>query len=243
MSLCKKVFLLFLLTSGRNCEEPHCSKYDFEEKVLEKMVRMEFKMENMKSEVELCVKRVESIKMEVSDQMKTNEQELEKGLEASMKEVSGVTAEVKTKLNEFKGLTDTVTLTVAFKARLNAIVSVENSQVIVFPTVLFNEADAYNLGTGKFTAPVNGLYMFSLAFCVYPQKILIVGIMIEGTRYTTSLFRGDDSYGCSSADTVAIVTAGQKIWVEVLPGGNTGTIINQDAYRWNTFSGALINTM
>jgi hypothetical protein len=99
------MFLFLLLTSGRNCEEPHCSKYDFEEKVLEKMVRMEFKMENMKSEVELCVKRVESIKMEVSDQMKTNQQELEKGLEASIKEVSSVRAEVKTKLNEFKGLT------------------------------------------------------------------------------------------------------------------------------------------
>jgi hypothetical protein len=116
-----------------------------------------------------------------------------------------------------------------------------SSQVIVFPTVLFNEADSYNHGTGKFTAPVNGLYMFSLAFCVYTNKNLIIGIIIEGTRYTTSLFRGDNAYGCSSADTVAIVTAGQKVWVESIPVGHTGTIIYQDEYRWNTFSGALIN--
>jgi hypothetical protein len=46
--------------------------------------------------------------MEVSDQMKTNQQEMEKGLEASMKEVSSVRAEVKTKLNEFKGLIDKI---------------------------------------------------------------------------------------------------------------------------------------
>jgi hypothetical protein len=83
--------------------------------------------------------------------------------------------------------------------------------------------------------------MFSLAFCVKHKYTLVVGIMIEGTRYTTSLFEGDDGHGCSSADTVAIVTAGQKIWVEVLPGGNTGTIVYQNVYRWNTFFGALIN--
>jgi hypothetical protein len=70
-----------------------------------------------------------------------------------------------------------------------------SSQIIVFPTVLFNEADAYNHGTGKFTAPVNGLYMFNLAFCVYQKKTLVVGIMIEGTRYSTSLFYGDGNAG------------------------------------------------
>jgi dsDNA-specific endonuclease/ATPase MutS2 len=102
------VFILFLLTSGRNCEEPRCSKYDFEEKVLEKMVRIEFQMEQMKSEVEQCVKRVESIKVEVSDQMTTNQQEFEKGFNVRMEEVSNFTAEAKAKLHElqdFKGIT------------------------------------------------------------------------------------------------------------------------------------------
>ncbi|XP_060592693.1 heavy metal-binding protein HIP-like [Ruditapes philippinarum] len=240
MSLSKIVFLLFLLTSGRNCEEPRCSKYDFEEKVLEKMVRIEFQMERLKLEVEQCVNRVENIKTEVSDQMKTKQQELENGFETSMKEVSNVTSAVKAKLLE---LQDTVTPTVAFKARLNVNTAVVGGQTIVFPVFIFKEGDAYNPGTGKFTAPVSGVYMFSLAFCVYLKETLTVSLMIEGTRYSTSLFYGDGGTGCSnSADTVAIVTAGKKVWVEVLPGGtSSGTIIYQDSKRWNTFSGALIN--
>jgi hypothetical protein len=137
---------------------------------------------------------------------------------------------------------DTVTPTVAFKARLNVNTAVVGGQTIVFPIIIFKEGDPYNPNTGQFTAPISGVYMFSLAFCVFPKKQLVVSIMVEGKRYTTSLFEGDDSYGCSSADTVAIVTAGQKVFVEVISGGSTGTIINQDnSFRWNTFSGALIN--
>ncbi|XP_060592691.1 heavy metal-binding protein HIP-like [Ruditapes philippinarum] len=203
------------------------------------MVRIEFQMERLKLEVEQCVKRVENIKTEVSDQMKTNRQELENGFETSMIEVGNVTV-VKAKLLK---LQDTVTPTIAFKARLNADTAVVGSQTIVFPVFIFKEGDAYNPDTGKFTAPVSGVYMFSLAFCVYPKKEILISIMIEGTRYTTSLFNGYDNHGCPSADTVAIVTAGQKVWVGALLGGiDTGIIIFQnDSFRWNTFSGALIN--
>ncbi|XP_060568783.1 multimerin-2-like [Ruditapes philippinarum] len=204
------------------------------------MVRIEFQMERLKLEVEQCVKRVEHIKTEVSDQMKANQQELENGFETSVKEVSNVTSAVKAKLLE---LQDAVTPTVAFKAKLKSSTTLVGGQTIVFPVLIFTEGDVYNPDTGKFTAPISGVYMFSLAFCVYPKKTLTVSIMIEGTRYATSLFYGDDNRGCSSADTVAIVTAGQKVWVEAIPGGiDSGTIIDQhDAYRWNTFCGALIN--
>ncbi|XP_060592692.1 heavy metal-binding protein HIP-like [Ruditapes philippinarum] len=245
MFLCKIVFILFLLTSGRNCEEPRCSKYDFEEKVLEKMVRMEFQMEQMKSEVEQCVNRVESIKVKVSDQMTTNQQELEKGFNVRMKEVSNSIAIAKAKLRELQDFKDTaVTPTIAFKARLHVDTTVTTfGQTIVFPTVIFNEGDAYNPNTGKFTAPVSGTYMFSLAFCVYSKKSLVVSIMIEETKYTTSMFYGDANHECLSADTVAIASAGQNIWVQVLPASSIGPskILDQDVYRWNTFSGALIN--
>jgi hypothetical protein len=59
ISFCKIFFLIFLITYA-NSDEPHCSKYDFEEKVLEKMVRMEFQMERMKSEMEQTVKSVDT---------------------------------------------------------------------------------------------------------------------------------------------------------------------------------------
>ena len=131
--------------------------------------------------------------------------------------------------------------TVAFKARLNVDTTVTVGQAIVFPTVIFNEGSAYNPSTGKFTASVSGTYIFTIAFCVYSSKRLVVSIMIEGKKYSTSLFYGDSHHGCFSADTVAIVKSGQSVWVEVQRKTHSGTYLEEDSYRWNTFSGALLN--
>jgi hypothetical protein len=136
-----------------------------------------------------------------------------------------------------------VTPTVTFKARLNENTAVLGGRIIVFPTVVFREGGAYNTDTGKFTASVNGTFMFSIAFCVYIKKYFVVNIMIDGNNYSAPLIYGDDGRGCSSADTVALVTAGQDVWVEAQTGSSTGDIIYQDKYRWNTFSGILINRL
>ncbi|XP_060554032.1 heavy metal-binding protein HIP-like isoform X1 [Ruditapes philippinarum] len=61
ISFCKIIFLSYLLSCVMS-EEPHCSKYDFEEKVLEKMVRMEFQMERMKSEIDTNTKEMQILK-------------------------------------------------------------------------------------------------------------------------------------------------------------------------------------
>ena len=103
------MILLFFVTNGRNCEESDCSKYDFEEKLLEKMVRMEFQMERMKTEVEQCVKKVKTIKREVSDQMKKNKEELDTDLDAKKIEVDNATAAVHAKLQELQNLPGIVT--------------------------------------------------------------------------------------------------------------------------------------
>jgi hypothetical protein len=70
-SLFFKIILLDFLMLA-NSEEPHCSKYDFEEKVLEKMVRMEFQMERMKSEMEQTVKSVDTKLNELNELLKGN---------------------------------------------------------------------------------------------------------------------------------------------------------------------------
>ena len=131
---------------------------------------------------------------------------------------------------------------VAFKARLNVNTAVTVGQAIVFPTVIFNEGSEYNPSTGKFTASVSGTYIFTIAFCVFSKQSLVVSIIIEGKRYTTSFFYGDAGSECLSADTVAIVKAGQSVWVEGQYGTSSGNVLDHDDnYRWNTFSGALLN--
>ncbi|XP_060568787.1 uncharacterized protein LOC132727365 [Ruditapes philippinarum] len=171
------------------------------------MLRIKFQMEQMKSEVEQCVKRVESIKVEVSDQMTTNQQEFEKGFNVRMEEVSNFTAVAKAKLHELQDFKDmAITPTIAFKARLNVDTAVTTiGQTIVFPTVIFNEESAYKPNTGKFTAPVNWTYMFSLAFCVYSSQSLVVSIMIEGTKkYDTQDQQGKAAFNERNPYTTSI---------------------------------------
>jgi hypothetical protein len=87
-------------------EEPHCSKYDFEEKVLEKMVRMEFQMERMKSEMEQTVKNVDRKLKEMDENeakssytIKTTQEKLSEKMEALQNKTSDVTD---TKLKELQ---------------------------------------------------------------------------------------------------------------------------------------------
>ncbi|XP_060587695.1 complement C1q and tumor necrosis factor-related protein 9B-like [Ruditapes philippinarum] len=243
ISFCKIVFLNYLLTCAKS-EEPHCSKYDFEEKVLEKMVRMEFQMERMKSEMEQIVKTVDRQLNEMVEKqekhtlsIKTTQEKFSETVEALQNKTSEI---IETKLKELQILKDQiVTPTVAFKARLNAHTAAPAGQVIVFPVVLFNEGDAYNSKKGKFTATTNGTYLFTIAFCVLHNKYLYVDIMVDGVSYTKTNIYGDYNNDCFTADTVAVLKAGQSVWVQ--PSGSaSGNIIYPSTVGWNTFSGVLL---
>ncbi|XP_045180009.2 heavy metal-binding protein HIP-like [Mercenaria mercenaria] len=270
MLYCKILFLFFLFLRV-NSEEPHCSKYDFEEKVLEKMVRIEFQMERMKSEIEQSVKVVENKKTEVdatlknvdqqledysnnieklealgtkiSDTLTAKQHELEKDIDEKIAKLENKTLEtLQAKIQELQALKDeAVTPTVAFKARLNTNSAAPAGHTFVFSTVLFNEGDAYSSRTGKFTATTSGTYLFTVVFCVFSSKGLTIGIMVDGNKYTVASFYGDGNHGCSTADTVAVLTAGQIIWVQASSGSSSGVVIAQDGIRWNTFSGTLIH--
>ncbi|XP_060554030.1 heavy metal-binding protein HIP-like [Ruditapes philippinarum] len=204
ISFCKIFFLIFLITFAKS-DEPHCSKYDFEEKVLEKMVRMEFQMERMKSEMEQTAKSVD------------------------------------TKIKELQNLKDqSVTPTVAFKARVNANTAAPKGQVIVFPVVLFNEGDAYSSKTGKFMATTNGTYLFTIGLCMKHEKLLHVAILIDGVAYTKTNIYGDLYDDCVTADAIAVLKSGQSVWVQ--PSGSvSGNIIQHDSSYWSTFSGTLLH--
>ncbi|XP_060554038.1 C1q-related factor-like [Ruditapes philippinarum] len=245
ISFCKIFFLNYLFIYA-NSEEPHCSKYDFEEKVLEKMVRMEFQMERMESEMEQTVKSVDRKLNEMdekeaknSNTIKTTQEKLSEKMEALQNKTSEV---IDTKLKELQILKDKiVTPTVAFKARLNGHTAVPVGQVIVFPVVLFNEGEGYNSQTGKFTAAINGTYLFTIALCVLGSKYLYADIMVDGVAYTRTYIQDKDNNDCHTADTVVVLKAGQSVWVEPSLSDSGKIIQHHPSYYWNTFSGVLLN--
>ncbi|XP_060563386.1 uncharacterized protein LOC132722828, partial [Ruditapes philippinarum] len=240
------ILLLNYLLMFANSEKPHCSKYDFEEKVLEKMVRMEFQMERMKTEMEQTVKSVDRKLNEIDEKVealqnktvesvdrklneidekeaknsytiKTTQEKFSEKIEVLQNKTSEIIA---TELKELQILKDRIeTPTVAFKASLNThTVAAPVGQVIVFPTVLFNEGDAYSRQTGKFTA-TKGTYLFTIALCLYSNKHLFVDIMVDGVAYTKTYIQDQDDLDCDTADTVAVLKAGQSVWVQ--PSGST----------------------
>ncbi|XP_045181646.2 uncharacterized protein LOC123540580 isoform X1 [Mercenaria mercenaria] len=251
--------------------EPHCSKYDFEEKVLEKMVRVEFQMERIKSEVEDSVKTVGNTKNVIDAASKLTDQKL-KLLDDNLDKIKSLQNELSDTLNEKKQefwnkaekkfatlqnqllekidgklqeigevKDEVITPTFAFKARLDTSTTVATGKTMIFPHVLFNVGDAYNSKNGVFTAPVNGTYMFTFACCVPSSKSFVAGIMVDGIKYTVTHIYGISGTDCNTADTTAVLTAGQRVWLEVLSGSSSSVTLNQGIYRWNTFAGTIIH--
>ncbi|XP_053390080.1 heavy metal-binding protein HIP-like [Mercenaria mercenaria] len=239
------------------------------------MVRIEFQIERMKTEMGQPVKAVENMKTGIYDTLKAFHTKLEtydqnvqrieafetkltktvsekqkengKNIDDKLAALENKTVEIlDKKIQELQAIKDEVlTPTVAFKARLDSDIVVSNGQTIVFPAVLFNEEDSYNQRTGKFTTPVSGTYMFTIAFCRKKVKTLVAGIMADRKKYTVTLMYGDANDECLTGDTVAVLTSGQVVWVHVLSGSSIDAIFHQYysyySYRRNTFSVVLIH--
>ncbi|XP_060560615.1 caprin-2-like [Ruditapes philippinarum] len=237
------LFITLLLTV--KAEEQHCSKYDFEEKILEKLVRMEYQMEKLKLE---GIEREES-----ATKMKDD---FRSALEILNKTMDKFEMSLKVKANSFEQsiavrvgkLRKTVDLiadkskipSVAFKARLNShLTAASTGRYIVFPITMFNEGSAFDSSTGKFTVPVNGTYLFTVIFCVSSGQRLYIDITVDDQTTQPVVLRSQSNAACQSAALIEVLTVGQPVGVKVTNGFSTLTVFH-GSDRWNTFSGTLI---
>ena len=133
---------------------------------------------------------------------------------------------------------------VAFLARLEDNHLTVKRSPIVFGIAELNTGDAYDAGTGKFTAPISGLYLFSVQICIDQNESLEYQIMsrnriLSGTRH------GEDHYKglCSSVTTVASLSFGEKVWVST---SDRNTLLLSDNSPsqplWTMFTGVLIQS-
>ena len=70
------LFYLYLVQARTGQVEPRCSKYEFEEKVLEKVIRFEHKMELFNESMEKISAKVEEITNSFSQQIENMRSEL-----------------------------------------------------------------------------------------------------------------------------------------------------------------------
>ncbi|KAJ8302276.1 hypothetical protein KUTeg_021263 [Tegillarca granosa] len=126
---------------------------------------------------------------------------------------------------------------VAFTALKSA--STSSDGVIRFENVLLNEGNGYNSATGEFTAPTDGVYVFSWTILTKETEAIAADLYLGSSR-KARLFadaRGgttSNSMDDSASNTIAIrLTRGQKVSIRVDSVWDNFV----DGNNWSSFSG------
>ena len=117
--------------------------------------------------------------------------------------------------------------------------SPSQGDVIVYTRLMTSsDVSGYDVTTGKFTAPVHGLYMFSVNSC-HNKNWATVAIVKENQVLMSSSQNDNSYFSCHTVQTLATLVPGDKVWVKC----NSGCSLYSNSVLWNTFSGALLQAI
>lgn len=113
-----------------------------------------------------------------------------------------------------------------------------SGDILVFPHIVTNNGNGYNLSTGKFTAPKDGAYVFFVAVNSYGSKIVYLNIVHNGLNIVQSMAYGSSaSHQTGTNMAVVHVDKGDSVWVS----RSSGTGYYTTAVPITTFSGFLLS--
>lgn len=94
--------------------------------------------------------------------------------------------------------------------------NIPRDTIIKFGQVLVNEGSGYNPTTGKFTAPLDGVYSFSWSYCTNSGTIAYVGGYVDG-KLITRISNASQNSGWknTSGHLVFKLKKGNQFWVQV----------------------------
>ncbi|XP_053407966.1 uncharacterized protein LOC128559668 [Mercenaria mercenaria] len=239
--------------------EPHCSKFHYEEKLLEKMIRLEISVEAMKKEIEESRNQVTTTLGNLQTERSTWKETLLTMKDASVTALNTAIQETKTQVKDElkvlsaekerwnKELKECVKIpeVVLFSARHPKDTSLTNGKTVVFTEIILNKGDAYSKENGVFTVPYAGIYTFTVQFCVNPGKYFDFAFMANDTPFKISrIHRHSSSYfSCYSFDAITIVDKNDNVNIKII-ACHSGTALGEHSdYYWNTFSGRLIQAI
>ncbi|XP_045169099.2 caprin-2-like [Mercenaria mercenaria] len=196
-----------------SASEPQCacSKFHYEEQLLEKMVRMEFSLENMKNEMNEAKNTV----IKTVAQFNSLKVVLENSAEQNLKNSKD-------------------SIRPAFTAGLSAhLTKLGKNQPIIFDNIVTNIGQAYSETTGMFTAPKNGVYYFSATVMSFSGQQLRTEIVKNGQSMVKT-YSNDKAHEQGTNGVVLHLNTSDEVWVRHYMG-TVGE--NVYGYHWSTFSG------
>ncbi|KAH3812967.1 hypothetical protein DPMN_141410 [Dreissena polymorpha] len=243
---------------------PSCSKYHYEEMLLERVLRNELALEHtltkiketntnvvdalkklqdennkVNTAIELMERKEILMEATLDDSVKTALKNVSESLTHILTESGRAIKEMESKVERFKG--DLKTPTIQFRAQLashGSSINVNTGQDVVFTRVEVNEGQGYDKGTGKFTASVAGLYQFAFHFCTQGNQYVYPEIVHNGKSLLRSYYYGSDGqYQCSSLQANVEMIMGDVVWVRCT---NNSYFYHDDSHRSTQFSGVLI---
>ena len=95
---------------------------------------------------------------------------------------------------------------------------------VIFPNVITNQGDAFNVTSGQFVTPVNGTYMFHVTVTttnpVADSSVDNVYLIIDGHPMSVAVSgRPSGFYDTGNVDTVRSLREGQKVYLHNAAGG------------------------
>lgn len=229
------ICLTVRLAYASAAKEPRCySRFDWEDKLLDKTIRTEIKMEEYMEKLDGALETIRVRKEEIDEIRNSIDKKLEEFMNQSDAKTKQAVADIQSVQEPSK------TPTISFNAREAADTSPNKNQVIVFQSVIHNFGNAYDVTAGIFTAPVTGLYLFSVQICTYYSNHgRFQAVVDRSANVILAIQEYDSSHHTSTSNTVSqYLTEGQRVWVQASYGS---TNLFEDAECWNQFSGCLVH--
>ncbi|XP_053373711.1 complement C1q and tumor necrosis factor-related protein 9A-like isoform X2 [Mercenaria mercenaria] len=179
------IAVLTSLEASANEPQCACSKFHYEEQMLEKMVRMEFAVESMKNEM---------------NDAKTS-------VTKTVEEFSRLKAEHE------KTLKKNDSIRPAFTAGLSAhLTKLGHNQPIIFDNIVTNIGQAYSGTTGVFTAPKDGVYYFVATILSFSGQYVETEIVKNGESMVR-LYSQGKFHDQGTSGVVLQLIASDEVWV------------------------------
>ncbi|KAH3812871.1 hypothetical protein DPMN_141314 [Dreissena polymorpha] len=243
---------------------PSCSKYHYEEMLLERVLRNELSLEHtltvinetntnvvdalrklqdennkVNTAIELMERKEILMETTLDDSVKTALKNMSESLTHILAESGRAIKEMESRVERFKG--DLKTPTIQFSALLassGSSITVISGHDVVFTRVGVNEGQGYDKGTGKFTASVAGLYQFVFYYCTQrDQYVWPVIVHNDKSLQRSSHYGAGNSHQCSSLQANVEMIMGDMVWVRTT---SSSYFYHDDGHRPTKFSGVLI---